>query len=386
MGLKNRDDPSLSPDGFLDEYMRLRRGSVSRRHFLRTTGLGLATAMLPGGFTPSRSMAANLDHGSTVSLATWPNYHAPAVLEAFTEATGIVVDLEVFGSNEDMYARLRTGRAKWDLLIPTNYTISNYAARGLIEVLDQSKLPNLQIATQNPRLTAPGIIDGQVYALPRNWGTTGMAYNTRSLSPTPQSWTQFFEIAMTGASGRTIVHDYQLTTIGNALVALGYSFNSVDPAELAEVEKLLLELKPHLLSIDSDYQAAIRAGDATLVMCWSNDASQLHRDDPDIRYRLCTDGGEIWTDFYAIPRNAPNKAAGYALLNFLLEPAVAAKELAASGAGATDSRVLDLLPKEVVENPITYPDENALSPLEFGAAVTLTNPIRREIMERFRSA
>jgi len=386
MGLKDRDYPSVSPSGFLDEFMRLRRGSVSRRHFLQASGLGLATAVLSAGVAPKISLAAKPDRGSTVSLATWPNYHAPAVLEAFIEATGIVVDLEVFGSNEEMYARLRTGRAKWDLLIPTNYTISDYVARGLIEVLDQSRLPNLQIARQNPRLTAPGIIESQIYALPRNWGTTGIAFNTRSLSSTPQNWKQFFELAMTEASGHTIVHNYQLTTIGNALVALGYSFNSVVPDELAEVEKLLLDLKPHLLAIDSDYQAAVRAGDATLAMCWSNDASQLHRDLPYIHYRLGTDGGEIWTDFYAIPKNAPNKPAGYALLNFLLDPAIAAKELGSSGAGATDSRVLDLLPRELVENRISYPDDNSLNVLEFGAAVTLTDPNRREIMERFRSA
>ena len=36
------------------------------------------------------------------------------------------------------------------------------------------------------------------------------------------------------SSGHTIVHDYQLTTIGAALCALGYSFNSVDAGELAD--------------------------------------------------------------------------------------------------------------------------------------------------------
>ena len=47
-------------------------------------------------------------------------------------------------------------------------------------------------------------------------------------------------------SGHTIVHDYQLTTIGAALCALGYSFNSIDAGELAEAEKVLLDAKPHL--------------------------------------------------------------------------------------------------------------------------------------------
>ena len=59
-----------------------------------------------------------------------------------------------------------------------------------------------------------------------------------------------------------MVHDYQLTTIGNALKYYGYSFNSSKPDELAKAEELLLEAKPHLFAINSDYQPAMRNGDA----------------------------------------------------------------------------------------------------------------------------
>ncbi len=44
------------------------------------------------------------------------------------------------------------------------------------------------------------------------------------------------------------------------------------------------------------------------------------------------------------------------------------------------------MPKELIENPILYPAAEALSPLEFGAAATLTNPLRAEIMARFKAA
>ena len=49
-------------------------------------------------------------------------------------------------------------------------------------------------------------------------------------------------------------------------------------------------------------------------MCWTNDGAQLNRDIPEIEFVLGKDGGEIWSDFYAIPKSAANKAAGYALL------------------------------------------------------------------------
>src|SRR6185436_11570106 len=95
-------------------------------------------------------------------------------------------------------------------------------------------------------------------------------------------WKNFWDLAMSDASGRTTVHDYQLTTIGNALKYYGYSFNSVDPKQLAQAEALLLKAKPHLFAITSDYQPAFRNGDAWLGVAWTGDAKQLHRDLPEI--------------------------------------------------------------------------------------------------------
>ncbi|MGO7932297.1 hypothetical protein ACC723_38825, partial [Rhizobium ruizarguesonis] len=68
----------------------------------------------------------------------------------------------------------------------------------------------------------------------------------------------------------------------------------------------------------SDQADLKRATDAWLTMCWTNDGAQLNRDVTEIAYVLGTDGGEIWKDYYAIPKDAPNKAAGYALLNYLM--------------------------------------------------------------------
>ncbi len=65
--------------------------------------------------------------------------------------------------------------------------------------------------------------------MPKNWGTTGYAVNTAHVKHDMTTWKQFWDLSMTDYSGRTIVHDYQLTTIGNALKYFGYSFNSVDP-------------------------------------------------------------------------------------------------------------------------------------------------------------
>jgi spermidine/putrescine transport system substrate-binding protein len=381
-----KENLPITPDRFLDEFMRLKRGSVTRRHFLGVTGLGFATAVLarfPGAVsTPAYAE----DLGTEMALATWPNYHDPQSFVNFTKETGVAVQVNVFGSNEEMLAKLQAGATGWSLFVPTNYTISTYAKLGLIDKLDMSKLPNFSSASENPRFTHEGKIDGVTYAVPKNWGTTGFAVNTSKLKKSMSSWKDFFETAQKEADGRAMVHDYQLTTIGSALVSLGLDFNSIKPEDLAKAEKLLLQVKPHLFAINSDYQPSMRSTDAWLTMCWTNDAAQLHRDMPEIQYILGKDGGEIWTDYYAIPSSAPNKPAGYALLNFLMNPKNAVKEHIANGAPTCDSRVLALLPKEITSNKIVYPDEAALTPLEFGAAQTLTDPGRAELMARFKAA
>jgi spermidine/putrescine transport system substrate-binding protein len=367
--------------------MRLKRGSISRRHFLGVTGLGLATAVMarfPGALSGTAYAAEDL--GTQMSIATWPNYHDPATFENFKAATGVAVEVNVFGSNEEMLAKLQAGATGWSLFVPTNYTISTYHKLGPIDELDLTKVPNFSPSTENTRFTNEGQVDGKTYALPKNWGTTGFAVNTDKLKVPMASWKDFFEVAQKEGDGRTMVHDYQLTTIGSALVSLGYSFNSIKPEELAKAEELLIKVKPHLFAINSDYQPSMRSTDAWLTMCWTNDGAQLHRDMPEIAYILGKDGGEIWTDFYAVPSSAPNKPAGYALLNYLMDPQNAVKEHIANGAPTTDSRVIALLPKEITSNKIVYPDEAALTPLEFGAAVTLTDPGRAELMARFKSA
>ncbi len=389
MSKRYSNDLPISRKRFMEELRRYQKGSVSRRHFLGVTGLGLASAVMAGavpGLRPRQAWAAG-DIGDRVILATWPNYHDAANFDQFTEATGAHVQVNVFGSNEEMLAKLQAGGSGWDVFVPTNYTIDTYAGEDLVEPLDLSLIPNYKADAFEPRFSDAGTVNGTVYAVPKNWGTTGYVINTEhNGGKAPNTWKQFWDMTMDSYSGHTMVHDYQLTTIGNALKYFGYSFNSIDPKELADAEKLLLEAKPHLYAISSDYQPPMRNGDAWMSMCWTGDGKQLNSDFPEMIYVLGAEGGEIWSDYYAVPKGAPHRAAGYALINFLLDPAVNAKEVLAHGYPSADSRTNALLPKELLEDPILYPAAELLDALEFGAAATLTDPNRAELLARFKSA
>ena len=386
MSIKHKGNEPISASKLMDELYRYKKGSVSRRHFLGVTGLGLAASVLGTAMPGLRPRKARAAISGTLSLCTWPNYHNQANLDQFSKDTGVPIQVTTFGSNEEMLAKLQAGGTGWDVFVPTNYTISTYVKLGLIDPLDLSKLSNFDAKANDARFTGEGTVDGKIYAVPKDWGTTGYAVNTKNVKQDMTTWKQFWDLAQTDYSGKVTVHDYQLTTIGNALKYYGYSFNSVEAKELADAEKLLLAAKPHLFAITSDYQPAMRNGDAVMAVCWTGDAAQMARDLPEIKYVIAAEGGEIWTDFFAIPKEAPNKEAAYAFIDFLETPAVNAKEVEAHGYPSTDSRVTPLLPDAIKNNPILYPAADLLTNLEFGAAVTLTDPARAELFARFKSA
>jgi len=385
---KSDDDKPITAQKFMQYFHSYQKGSITRRHFLGVTGLGTAMTVMGTAVPSLWSGKAHAfgDLGDRLVFSTWPNYQNQVNLDEFSAMTGVNIQVNAFGSNEEMLAKLQAGGTGWDVFVPTNYTISNYVALDLIQELDLSRIPNYDPSANNPKFADPAMVNGKIYCVPKNWGTTGFIVNTKEIKSGPKSWKDFFDVTMGKGSGHTILHDYQLTTIGGALCALGYSFNSIDAKELAEAEALLIKSKPHLFAITSDYQPGMRSTDAWMSICWNGDGTQLKNDMPEMDYVIATDGGEIWSDFYAIPKDAPHLDAAYAFINFMQDPYVQARDAAVHGYAPTDSRAIALQPDSLGSDPILHPAENLMNGLEFGAAQTLTDPIRAEVMARFKSA
>ena len=388
MTKKHNENAPISAEKLLEERMRYLKGSVSRRHFLGVTGLGAAMAVLGTAvpsLVPRKSYAAGKLSDKMV-LATWPNYHNPKTLEKFTATTGVNIQASVFGSNEEMLAKMQAGGGGFDVIENTNYTFSTYVKLGLLTPLDLSRIPNYDSSTQNLKFAEASTVGDKVYGVCKNWGTTGFVVNSNKIKSNPKSHKDLFDVTMGAGSGHTILHDYQLTTIGAALCALGHSFNSVDAGELAEAEKLLIASKPHLFAITSDYQPGMRSGDAWMSICWSGDGKQLNTDLPEMKYIVASDGGELWSDFYSIPTDAPSPETSYAFIDYMMDPKSQLLDADAHGYPTSDSRVSAMQPDSTRTDPILYPAKELFDGLEFGAAVTLTDPVRAEVMARFKSA
>lgn len=367
----------------------------SRRDVLRWIGAGsalAATGALAACAPPASSSVApdstggggGGDLGSTMTLATWPNYDDPAMIQKFTDETGVTVNVQVYGSTEEMEALLRAGNSGIDVAVPSQYAIPGWIQDKLIEPLEVAAMGSPDFTTWNPMVTNQAFDPGNKYTFPKLWGTTGMLF-TPDIDAEPTTWEQYFDIG-SNLDRRCQIVDHQISSLGSTAVALGYSFNTRDPKELGEIEKYLKSIKPKLYAISSDIQPGLRNGDSWMSIAWTGDGIQVIRDKPEMKYQIGTDGGEIWTDSYSVPADAPHKAAAYAFLKFFLTPENAAKNHDFILFPSADPAVTALISDEVRNNPTVYPSDEAIKPLSFAEAETYNSPLRAETWSRIKSS
>ena len=374
---------------------------MTRRRFLAGTGAGLGALALaacaPPASSPAASAAApsaggsaaaapSADLGDSLTLATWPNYHNQEVLDAFTANTGVAINVAVYGSTEEMEAKIRAGNSGIDVVVPSNYAIEGWVADNLIEPIDYAKLPNFVREDWNPLFMDQAFDPGNAVSIPKNWGTTGIAFWSTEVTPDVTTWKQFFEEAGTKYEGKTLIVDHQISSFGSAAVALGYSLNTIDATEMAAVEAMLIALKPKLFAISSDVQPPLRAQDTWLSVAWTGDGVQVGRDNADVKYLVATDGGELWIDSYTIAADAPHREAAYAFLDYILQPEQAAAETEFCLFPHANDAATALVSEEVRNNPVIYPPAESLTALEYAVNATYNSPERAEAWARIKAS
>jgi spermidine/putrescine transport system substrate-binding protein len=326
------------------------------------------------------------DLGTELTLATWPNYHDQATLDAFTANTGVAINVAVYGSTEEMEAKIRAGNSGIDVVVPSNYAIEGWVRDNLIEPLDYAKLPNFNRDDWNDLFMDQAFDPGNAVSIPKNWGTTGIAFWSTEVTPDVTTWKQFFEEAGTKYAGKTLIVDHQISSFGSAAVAMGYSLNTIDPTEMAAVEAMLVALKPKLFAISSDVQPPLRAQDTWLSVAWTGDGVQVGRDNADVKYLVATDGGELWIDSYTVAADAPHREAAYAFLDYILQPEQAAAETEFCLFPHANDAATALVSEEVRTNPVIYPPEDALANLEYAVNATYNSPERAETWARIKAS
>jgi putrescine transport system substrate-binding protein len=92
--------------------------------------------------------------------------------------------------------------------------------------------------------------------------------------------------------------------------------------------------------------------------------------DVEIRYVIPKEGATLWIDTLAIPKDAPHPANAHRLIDYLMRPDVIAEVTKATFYPNANSAADELLPPEIRNDPMVYPDASAMRRLHMNAALS----------------
>ncbi len=257
-------------------------------------------------------------------LYNWSYFIPDETLEAFGKEFDIKVTLDTYDGNETMYAKLATGNANFDMVVPSSDYVSIMIGQDMLSPIDHSKIPNLKNIDPIVMnfIQEAGYDPGNQYSIPYFMGSTGINVNTAFVQDRSESW-RIFERA--DLKGRMSMMNDMRDVLGGALKVLGYSGNSTNPDEINRARDLILkEWKPNLLKFDSetfgkDFAAKntwVAQGYAEVVL------NELEGDQKDHTFYIPKEGTMITLDSFVILKDAKNKEAAHQLINYMLRPEV----------------------------------------------------------------
>jgi spermidine/putrescine-binding protein len=173
------------------------------------------------------------------------------------------------------------------------------------------------------------------------------------------------------------------------LKMLGYSLNSVDQAELEEARKILLEVAPHILALNSDtYGDQMASGEASLTLGWTGPLGQELAElveQGDAGYTVPSEGTLFWMDTWVMMADAPHPNAAYAWLDFIHRPEIQAEETNFNLYATPNDAAKEFVDPDILADPAIFPPEDVIANLE-GAQDTSGNQQRNDIWEEFKQA
>jgi spermidine/putrescine transport system substrate-binding protein len=386
----------------LDEMLRrMSQTRVNRRSFLGAAGLAGSAAALAactGGGTGSAAPPASAGAGPTTAPAgdienelfmyNWSLYIAPENYEAFQEEYGVeTFQYDTYANNEELIAKLQGGASGYDIASPTAEYIPGMVEEGFLAKLDLSRIPNSQL--MNAKFKGLAWDPNYDYHIPKDYGTTGILYRGKLVPEPPTSWQEFYDQIMDGPlTGKTVFVDSMGDVMVFPLKMLGYSLNSVEQSELEEARKILMDVAPHILALDSDtYGNKMASEEAVAALGWTGPLYQVLAtpETADSGYSLPTEGTLFWLDTWVMLADAPHPNASYAWLDFIHRPPVQAIETAYNGYATPNDEAKALVDPEILANPAVFPPEETFDKLE-GAEDTSSNNQRLDIWAEFKDA
>ncbi|WP_206458586.1 ABC transporter substrate-binding protein [Anaerovorax sp. IOR16] len=304
--------------------------------------------------------------GISISVYNWGEYICNGgdglmnVNEEFTKLTDIKVNYTNYATNEELYAKMKSGGSNYDVIFPSDYMIARMMKENMLAPLNHENIPNASYI--NPLFHDNSYDPGNVYSIPYTWGTVVIIYNKNKIKEPIESWQVLWDERY---KNEILMFSNSRDAFGIALKALGYSLNSEDPKELREATDLLKEQKPFVQSYVMDQIFdKMEANEAMIAPYYAGDAISMMESNEDLAVAFPKEGTNLFVDAVCIPANSDNQEAAEMYINFLNEPKVAADNIEYIGYSSPNLAAFDLLDEEIQNNEIIYPSMEILEQSE----------------------
>jgi spermidine/putrescine transport system substrate-binding protein len=260
-------------------------------------------------------------------IYNWTYYTPDSVIQKFEEEYNVSVVYDEFASNEDMYAKIKAGGSGYDIVFPSGDYVSIMSSQGMFEKIDKSKLSNtgnidplvLQKATYDPDME---------YSVPYYWGAAGIVVNTANVPDFEKDWSIFGRADL---KNRMTMLDDMREVMGDALVTLGYSVNSVNPAEIEAARDLINNSwKPNLVKFDAEaFGKGYANGDFWVVQGYAEVVYEEIADDQKLIdstvFFIPQRGGPAYIDSMCILKDSKNIDIAHKFIDFIHRPEIYAE-------------------------------------------------------------
>lgn len=311
--------------------------------------------------------ANNPYKGTTLNVYNWGEYISDGAEDTldvnayFEELTGIKVNYTNFDSNEDMYAKIKSGGANYDVVIPSDYMIERMKDEGLLLKLDMNNIPNFKYVDDKYKGLYFDV--SNEYTVAYNVGYVGIVYNTKMVEEEPDSWSVLWDKRY---AGQILMFNNPRDGFAIAQSLLGQDYNSTNPSDWAHAYDKLLEQKSVVRSYVMDEVFNImESGAAAVAPYYIGDIVTMMDNNEDLAVAYPKEGANVFVDSMCIPTTAQNKGAAELYINFMQEPEVALANAEYICYATPNVVVRDLDEYSLKGDEIIYPDDSLVENYQY---------------------
>jgi spermidine/putrescine transport system substrate-binding protein len=319
-----------------------------------------------------------------LNFYNWDTYIGETTLADFKKATGVEVNMSLFATNDELFAKLKAGNPGFDVVVPSNEFVTRMGQGGLLEPLDHAKIPNMK--NIDPTFLNPEFDPGRKFSMPYTWLVLGIGYRKSKVKAVPDSWKYLFD--SNEYAGKIALLSESADLIRLSAKYLGHSVNGIPPEMIAQIEKMLIKQKPFVKAFhDDNGQDLLGKSEVDLVLEYNGDIAQLMAEDDDIGFVVPKEGSLINSDTLCIPKGAPRPGNAHAFINYMLDAQAGAAISKTILYPTPNAAAKALMPDDYKNNPVIFPPADIMSKCEYGAFEGAEKAsLYEEVITRVRAA